>query len=355
MNRSSKIVRVVGLMLIAVWVVRTGSFRGATGGSGSTPLPAVLRSTTTEPQSSVASELPGQLSTTALTKVVTQRLRDWEDQDEPALRAERTHELEKLLAGADKLDVIAALPPELRDFAFGLPTFQQWMTTEPEAAANWMREHPEISEARLFTLLKNWGEQDRAAMQAYVSATPRGAWQQRALAATSHLALADDPVAAISWARQMTPDGRRTGLLALATVDWARCDPVAAAQWVNQLSEDAVREPLLGSLAVAYAETDPMLAAEWALHAMRPGAALDRSVAEIAGAWAKEEPTAVAAWVMKFPDGIARRQVMENLVPIWANRDRLAAEAWINALPDAQWRRHGTALLAALPNQTALP
>lgn len=353
MNRSSKIMWMVGLVLVAGLAISTSSFRSTAGGSGSAPLPALVETAATENQSPVDSDPFGQPSTAELTKLVAQRLRDWEDRDEPAQRLERTRELEKLLGTADKLDVIAALPVELRDFAFGLPVFQQWMSAEPEAAAEWMRAHPEISEARLFTLLKNWDERDRAAMQAYVSAIPPGGWQQRALAAASHLALESDPVAAIDWARQMIPDGRRTGLLALATADWAKGDPTAAAQWVSQVNDAAVREPLQGSLAVAYAETDPMLAAEWAFGAIRPGAALDRSLAEIAGAWAKDEPTAVAAWVMRFPAGDARRQIMEQLVNVWANRDRTAAEAWVNDLPDAQWRRQGTALLAALPQPTA--
>jgi hypothetical protein len=108
-------------------------------------------------------------------------------------------------------------------------------------------------------------------------------------------------------------------------------------------------------LASAYGEIDPVLAAEWALHAVKPGAVLDRAIAEIASAWAKNEPAAVAAWVMNFPDSVARQQVMENLVNVWANRDRVAAEAWVKTLPDTQWRKQANALLAALPSQAVHP
>ncbi len=292
------------------------------------------------------------MSAGALTALVAERLRDWEDQDEPALRAERTRELEALLAGPDKLEIIAALPAGMMDFAFGLPTFQQWMRAEPRAAADWMSSHPDISEARLLTLLQNWGAKNHDERDAYLVGLPQDAWQQKALAAASNLAMSSDPVAAIALAARMTADGRRTGLLELATVGWAKRDPAAATQWVNQVNDAALQQPLAGSLAVAYAEIDPVLAAQWAIRAVRPGAVLDRTLAEIAGAWAQYEPTAVAEWVARFPAGTGRQMAVGNLMNTWGNRDRVAATAWVRMLPDDGLRSQATTLLAALPDRS---
>jgi len=190
---------------------------------------------------------------------------------------------------AGRLQTIEALPADLMNFALGLPSFQQWMMSDPPAAAVWMSSHPGISEARLLTLVQNWGQQNRDELRLYLAGLPEGAWKQKAVVAASYAALPDDPVEAITWARQMHPGGPQTGLLDLATVEWAKCDPAAAARWVDQVFDPALREHLIGSLAIGFADTDADLAAGWVMAAVRPGAVLDRSVAEIARAWARRD------------------------------------------------------------------
>jgi hypothetical protein len=296
---------------------------------------------------------PGRLSPTARTAIVAARLRAWTDDDDPELRDQRTQKLETLLGPggpgeiADRLKTIEALPADLMNFAFGLPSFQQWMSSDPRAAADWMSSHPGISEARLLTLLQNWRQQNRDELRLYLGGLPEGGWKQKVVVAASYAALPDDPVEAITWARQMHPGGPQTGLLDLATVEWAKSDPAAAAHWVGRAFDPALRELLISSLAIGFADTDADLAAEWVMAAVRPGAVLDRSVAEIARAWAKCDPTAAGAWVAQVPAGEGRNMALGHLLNIWGNHDRAAAMAWIQALSDEALRTQAVELLGA--------
>jgi hypothetical protein len=279
----------------------------------------------------------------ALTELVTTRMREWEADDVPELRDARIQELERLLAAnrpkiTDRLKVIEALPGNLMDFVFGLPSFQQWIFSEPKAALDWMSRHPEISEARLLALFQDWGGKDRAEYQRYLAELPEGEWKQKVMMAASYEALPGDPVEAINRMRQLNAGRPQTGLLEMATAEWARSDPAAAGRWVSQVRDPVLQEHLTAFLAAGYAETAPEFSATWAIQSVPPGKNLDRSLAEIAGAWAKQDPVAASAWVARFPPGEGRKMAVGNLVNAWVNRDRAAALAWIRDLPEGALR-----------------
>jgi hypothetical protein len=293
---------------------------------------------------------PDNLSGEALTALVVARLREWEEQDDAELRPQRMEELEALLDGTNMFAIVQELPPNLMDYAFALPALHRRMTSDPQAAADWMSSHTNISDAHVFTLVHDWGQKDREALREYLAGLPEGEWKQKAATAASSEVLSSDPVEAIVWAEQMRPGERQTGLLGMAATDWVKRDPDAAAQWVGRVNDPALREQLVGSLTVGYADTDPVQAAECAMQSLRPGDVLNRSVAEIAWTWALREPTAAVAWVAQFPEGPARQKALGNVLGIWGNRDRTAALAWIEDLPKGSLQTEAAAdLLATLP------
>jgi hypothetical protein len=247
------------------------------------------------------------------------------------------------------MEIVQGLPPHLMNFAFGLPSLQRWMASDPRAAADWMGSHPDIAEARVGAIIQDWEQKDPAELQQYLAGLPEGEWKQQAFAALSYQLLSSDPLEAIAWATQMSPSGRQTGVLQLATTEWAKRDPEAASQWVSEVNDLGLRDELVGSVAIGYAGIDPVHAAEWLIQSAQSAEVMDRSVAEIAGAWAMHEPKAVAEWVARFSDGQARQMALGMLVNIWGNRDRAAVTAWIEGLPAGSLRTEAADLLAAIP------
>jgi hypothetical protein len=307
MRRHGIVLRTAGLALVALLaIVLWKSARLSDGGASARTRennPAVVSAgkkefarpavETAEGKSAKTAE---EVSTEILRAFVAARVREWEADDNPELRDQRTHDLETVLAGggrtiSERLKLIETLPDRLMDFAFGLPSFQQWMFSEPNAALDWMQAHPGISEARVLSLFQDWTQHDRPAVARYLEQLPEDAWKQKAMLAATHAAMSDDPVTAIAYARQLNPDEQRNGLLEMATTEWARREPEAAGRWVEQVRDPALRTPLIGSLLVGYAEFAPDLAAQWATDTLPPGKILDRTVAEIGLAWARQEPS----------------------------------------------------------------
>ena len=300
---------------------------------------------------SVAAMASSSPSREAIVASVAAQLREWMDDDDPELRERRIADIDRMISDGgrrpirEQLDLVAALPDAMMDFAFGLPSLQQWMFAEPRAALEWIEAHPGISQARVLTLFQEWRDHDRAAARAYIEQLPPGEWKDKAVVAATHAGLADDPTTAINWARDMKRDAAQLGLLGTATTEWARRDAVTAGRWVGGIDDLSLREELTSSLAVGFADTDPQAAAALVLDSMLPGPVLDRSIGEIAGAWARREPAAAAVWIAKFPAGHARQLALENLVSAWRATDRGAAVEWARGLADESLRREAIELL----------
>ena len=296
MRRPDVTFRIAGLALIALVMVAlwksTRISDGATLGSGSrenaTALVSAREKVPTKcTEKERSAKTVEEASTERLSAFVVTQMREWESDDDPELRDQRTQELESVLArngrtDSDRLKLIETLPARLMDFAFGLPSFQEWMFSNPNAALDWIRAHPGISDARVHSLLQDWLQQDSAAFARYLEQLPEGQWRQKVVLGATYAAMSDDPATAIACACQLNPDNQRNGLLELVTTEWARREPTAACRWVAQVRDPALRMPLIGALLVGYAELAPDLATQWATATLPPGKILDRTMTEIA-------------------------------------------------------------------------
>jgi len=289
------------------------------------------------------------LSHDALVALVVTRLREWEDQDDSALRSQRLREMEALLDGTNMLEIVQDLPSDLMGYVFALPSLRQKLMSDPKAALDWMSCHTNVSGSQMLTLLHDWGQENREEMRQYLAELPASEWKQTVMANASDEALSSDPVEAITWAGRMNPGERQTGLLEMATTDWVKRDPDAAAQWAGQVSDPVLREQLLGAVAVGYADIDPLVAAH-VVSSMLPGSVLDCSVAGIAGVWSRTDPAAAAAWVEQIPEGQAQQMALGDLMNVWGNHDPAAATSWIEQLPEGPLQTSAARdLLTAMP------
>ena len=294
---------------------------------------------------------PEAIPSNDLPALILARLRAWDDDDNPALRAARIQELDRLVSNADPFEILQALPSNLTGYALALPSLRQKLMSDPPAALNWMSSHPN-AQSQLLTLLHDWPQTNREAMQQFLSSLPEGSWREKVISTAANEALSTDPVAAITLAIQMQPGPQQTAWLEMAVKDWAQSDPDGAYQWASQVTDPGLREQFIGSLAVGAANADPSPAADFAVRALPPGSALNGSVSEIVWTWALQDPAGAGAWLSQLPDGDLRQAALASLLNVWGNHDAEAATAWVEEMPPGPGQiQAARQLLSALPAQ----
>jgi hypothetical protein len=137
-------------------------------------------------------------------------------------------------------------------------------------------------------------------------------------------------------------------LLQTAVTNWAQKDPKSARQWANHVSDPQVKDQLTETLAVEYARTDPAGAVDYALSSVKSDELLNRSIADIAGVWAGQDPANAAAWVAQLPDGQGRQMALGELINVWGNRDRSATSIWVNQMPQGALREQAIRMVGLL-------
>ncbi len=287
-----------------------------------------------------------------LPALIRARLQAWDDDDNPALREARLRELDALLGRADVFEVLQTLPANLMGYAFAAPSLRQKLMADPQGALDWMSAHTN-AQSQLLTLLQDWGQTNREAMQQYLTSLPAGAWREKVLLTAANEALAADPVAAVTMAVQMEPGPQQTAWLDMTVRQWAGNDPNAAYQWASRVKDPGLRDELIGSLAVGAANTDPAQAADFVLQTLPPGMALNQSVSDIVWAWALQDPAAAGAWVSQFPEGEWQPDALANLMDVWGNHDANGATTWIEGLSPGDFQTQAAReLLSTLTPQS---
>ncbi len=280
-------------------------------------------------------------------QVLADELREWEARDDEELRAARMARLDALLSEADVLALLAGLPPQLADYAFGLPCVRALMETDPRAVIAWMQAHREVGDGHLLTVVAGWRRSDGAAFRDYALALPAGSWRQAVLSAIVQDRLQEDPTEALVWAGHLKAGAERDRWLLAATCEWARHDAIAAAEWVvREGGGTEWAERLCGAVAEGLASADAgWEATRWLAETVSPGPILDGAAFHVASRWALSEPAAAGLWVSRLPAGHTRQQALEGVLRIWRHRDPEAAARWVAALSDENLQDQALALL----------
>jgi hypothetical protein len=268
---------------------------------------------------------------------VLTKLKEWDDDDDPALRAERLSELEALLSGTNALEIVETLPADFIGYVFALPSFREQLLVNPQASLGWMEEHTNV-QSQLLTFLHDWSEQDSREMQQYLDGMPDGEWREKVLSAAANEALSRDPAGAIAMAVQMESSPERMQWLSTATSEWAKQNPDAAAQWTAQITDSDLRDHLLASVVAGAAENNPDQALDFLERFQLSDAAFNQSIADIVWTCALRDSGATAAWVEHFPEGPARQVALKNLIAVWGNHQADAAGAWVEKLPPGNFQ-----------------
>jgi len=318
-----------------------------------------------EPVTAMASARPT-LNTTPLEPEITPmptmtveaietRLRALLEDEDPAAREQQIAELDALLSGTNGLAILGQLPPDLMNFALGLPSFQSWLADDPRTAADWLSSQSGISETRVSNMIHDWSAKDPVGLQQYLASLPDSDWKQKSFAVAGKQLVENDPIAAIGLARQMDSGPPQAGILEQATAQWAKSDFDSAAQWARQIGDAPLRERLIATAAVSLAANDPTQGAAELLQSVESDEIFQKSAAEIAGVWAKQNPMAAGEWVANLPENGARQSALANLVNVWSGQDRAGLADWIAGLPQNSLRMDAARFFSELPALNSTP
>lgn len=306
------------------------------------------------PSANPSAQLPPTAQASDAPALVAELVRAWETADVPEQRDTLLTELDALLQTADLASLVRNLPPDILDFALGLPTFQTWLVANPETAlALFATRNATVSEARVRPALVAWLEKNPVACSQHLRALPAGPWREQTLALAAQHALATDPANAASWATLLAPGPRQTGVLEEIASTWSAQNPAKAAAWISSLPDTPLRERLHATHALAFAESDPAHAAAWLLQTVRPSELRDQTMNRLASIWAAADPALISAWLDRLPDSEARQSALRTVLNAWTQHDRPAAQAWIGKLPPGPARDEAQSHLDSLPALTS--
>jgi len=263
---------------------------------------------------------------------VSTLLKEWDEDDDPALRPERLRKLNELLSGTNTLQIIQGLPTELMGYVFAVSSVREKLSEDPEASLEWMSQHPN-TRSQLFTLLHDCAAKDPDAIQQYLDKLPDSEWKQKVLSSAANEALSRQPETAISIAAQMDPGPQRVQWLTSAAAEWARQNPGAAAQWANQTGDAGLRDQLIASVAMGAVEQNPEEAANFLFQNASSENFLNQSLGKVIWSWSLKDPDAAAGWMMQFPDSLLRDNMLKELMPVWGTHQPEAATSWVEQLP----------------------
>lgn len=235
---------------------------------------------------------------------------------------------------------------------------RRWAESDAATAAAWAAQLSEGSArcAAFEQIAFVWGEADLASAVAWVHTLPDGGSGRAATLATAYEAARTDPLTALELAHHLQPSVERDDLLVHALSQWAGSDFAAAAEWAGKVADPQLRTRLIVAAATASAELDPATAATLIATDVDAGEVQERAAVALTQRWAQSAPRDAAAWVLQFPESLARDAAAKNLVTLWTAQDAEAAGQWLGELPEGTLRTVGLSaprLALALPGVTA--
>ena len=185
-----------------------------------------------------------------------------------------------------------------------------------------------------------WGKTGAPATAAAVLALPDEAERRASLLPVMELWGAQDPEAALAWAKQATFEAEyeRGIMMSMVCTTAARHDPRGALELAVEYGLDASASGLMGGLVSRWAEKDLSAACRWAA-GREPGPVRDEMMTDLALVMLEADAARAPRWVLEqMPAGEARDQAMLALVTRLAAQDPELARTWADCFLAAPLR-----------------
>jgi hypothetical protein len=206
----------------------------------------------------------------------------------------------------------------------------QWITHDPEAAANFALDlfpEGEGRAAALKDIARQWGFFEDGAVQ-WSSRLPAGPDRDAFLSGVCVHSAVQDPEQAGRLAASMSPGQEQLEVVKQVVPMW--CDfgeASAAATWAASLPGEAHAEAVR-EIAGNWAAKDPVASAAW-LQSLPDDELRAQAAARFVENAAAKRPDLAAQWVGSVADETKRNKQIESIARYWLKLNPVAAEAWL--------------------------
>lgn len=123
----------------------------------------------------------------------------------------------------------------------------------------------------------------------------------------------EDPLRAVTLARNYGLDARPGAVIEGIVQTWAEKDVSAACSWTQGLPVSALQDECYKRITFVWAQGRPEEAAQFVIRKMPPGDAQTESAMTVIHQWALHDMAAASAWVRLFPEGDLRTRALHEL------------------------------------------
>ncbi len=222
------------------------------------------------------------------------------------------------------------VPEDHRTAAFG-PIAEQWVATDPVAAATWA--HSLADPGPMSDLATAWGEKDLDAAVKWLKANT-SVQDQLALMPTVFDAAADKKAVAASQLAiaELSPEVAKAVLPALATAI-AQNTTSNPAAWYDSVPEAMRNEDLRVAVASGWLGRDPTNAIAW-LQKVTPAADFDATWSKAVDEWGTSDSDAVEKWLKTAPAGQLKETALVSYALQQTFADAESAKKWAAQIAD---------------------
>jgi hypothetical protein len=226
--------------------------------------------------------------------------------------------------------ITANVPEDHRTAAFG-PIAEEWVTTDPVAAATWA--HSLADPGPMSDLAMAWGEKDMAGAVKWIKANTSVQDQLSLMPTVFDSAAEKKAVQASQLAiAELSPDVAKVVLPALASAIAENTTSNPAA-WYDSVPEAMRTQDLRVAVASGWLGRDPTNAIAW-LQKITPEKEFDATWAKAVDEWATSDSDAVEKWLKTAPAGKLKESALTSYALQQTFSDAESAKKWAAQIAD---------------------
>jgi hypothetical protein len=171
-----------------------------------------------------------------------------------------------------------------------------WAQQNPQAAAQFAVDHPELPARIYHEIALAWGRTDFSAATNWFAGLTSGDAKAAALSGLA-LAQADSaPAAALDWLQSSPETNAQPTAMQAVVQSWAQTEPAAAAEWLANSAPATNNESLFNAFVTGAVINYPEFAAQWT-QSVTNDAERQLLQLQIARQWLKTDPAAATNWI----------------------------------------------------------